>query len=142
MPGMGHPWRRLRELGEWLLGWAPLPGDLRGLTDYHARIIILDPRLTQAERRCTVAHELEHVHRGPVPGWMVPREEEAIERAVARRLIPLDRLADALAWTQDAAEAAEELWVDIPTLEARMRGLHPAERAHLRARLGHHEIGA
>lgn len=128
----------------WLVGWAHLPGGMMGATDHSARIIVLDKRLTQAERRSTLTHEQVHVERGPLPGIAVldAREEEQVRRISARRLIPLERLADALAWTQNTAEAAEELWVDIPTLEARLRGLHPAERAHLKARLQHHEIGA
>lgn len=137
---MGHPWRRLRELSDWLLGWAHLDDDLRGLTHFDAKVIVLDRRLTQAERRCTLAHELEHVERGPVPvdPLLAAREEEAIDRAVARRLITIRHLGEALAWSRDLHEAADELWVDVPTLKARLRGLHPAERAYLRKRLEHH----
>ena len=138
---MDHPWRRLRDLAGWLLGWAHLPGDLRGLTHFGARVIVLDSRLLQAERRCTIAHELEHVARGPSPAdpVMRAREEAAIDRAVARRLIAIRDLGEALAWSLDLDEAAAELWVDRPTLEARLRSLHPSERAYLRRRLEHHE---
>lgn len=138
---MDHPWRRLRDLGGWLLGWAHLPGDLRGLTYYGARVIVLDSRLLQAERRCTIAHELEHVERGPTPTDPVirAREEAAIDRAVARRLIDIHDLGEALAWSFNTDEAAEELWVDRHTLETRIHHLHPAERAYLRRRLEHHD---
>lgn len=62
-----HPWRRLRELADWLLGWAHRPEGLLGLTDFVAKIILLDLRQNQIERRCALAHELEHVQCGPVP---------------------------------------------------------------------------
>jgi len=136
---MDNPWGRLRALTDWLLGWAHLPGDVVGLTHHDARVIVLDRRLTQAERRSTLAHELEHVRRGPVPTDTVlaAREEEACERAAARGLIDIVHLGEALAWSHSLDEAAEELWVDRGTLEARLRGLHPAERHHLRRRLEH-----
>lgn len=129
---MDHPWRRLRDLADWLIAWAHLPGDLVGLTHYEARVIILDRRLTQAERRSTLAHELEHVRRGPMPAdpVLAAREEEAVNRAAARCMVDIVHLGDALAWTVDLDEAAEELWVDRPTLEARLRSLHPSERAY------------
>lgn len=130
---MYHPWRRLRELSGWLVAWGQLEPGLWGLTDHESRIIVVDETLTQAQRRCTVAHELEHVARGPVPEEPVlnAKEEEAVDRAVARRLIPFPKLEDAMRWSRDVHEVAEELWVDVPTLEARIRGLHPSERAAL-----------
>lgn len=131
-----HPWRRFRREKDWLLEWALLPDGVMGVTDWDARTVVLDQRLTQAERRSTIAHELEHIRRGPFPAWMTTREEEAVEQAAARKLIPLDRLIDALAWSRCRFEVAEELWVDVDTLEARLRGLHPSEWAVLTRRLG------
>lgn len=137
---MEHPWGRLRELGDWLIGWAHLPVDLVGITHHNARVIILDKRLLQAERRCTLAHELEHVARGPMPAdpVLAAREEASIDEAVARRLISLRALGDALAWSREPHEAAELLWVDVPTLRARLASLEPAERAYLIQRTEHH----
>lgn len=137
---MDHPWRRLRALADWLLRWSRLPGDLMGLTDHRTRTIWMDRRLLQAERRCTIAHELEHVERGPLPTdpVLAAREEAAIDKAVARRLIGFDALAAALSWSLDLDEAADELWVDVPTLRTRLEHLHPAERAELKRRLEHH----
>ena len=135
---MDHPWRRFRDRTDWLLEWALLPPGLLGYTAHHRRAVVLDKRLTQAERRCTIAHELEHVERGPMPSdpILAAREEESIERAVARRLVTIRALGDALAWARTLDEAAEELWVDVATLEARLRSLHPAEHAYLNRRLG------
>lgn len=135
---MDHPWRRFRDRTDWLLEWAMLPPGLLGYTAHHRRAVILDKRLTQAERRCTIAHELEHFD-VPTPADPVLRErlEQQINRRVARRLIPIRRLGDALAWSRDPHEIADELWVDLPTLETRMRHLHPAELAYLRQRAEH-----
>lgn len=97
--------------------------------------------LTQAERRCTIAHETEHIMRGVVPDWCWPREERAVDRAASRKLITIAALADALAWTQDPAEAAEELWVDVAMLLARLANLTEAEGRELSRRLDLIELG-
>lgn len=132
---MHHPWRRFRELVGWTLLFAHLPEGILGLTDYRARTVTLAHGLTQAERRCTIAHETEHIHRGPVPTHLQPREEVAVDHNVARQLIDIRALGEALAWALDEHEAADELWVDVPTLQARLRHLHPCERHYLRRRL-------
>lgn len=110
-----------------------------GVTDYQAQTITLDKGLLQAERRSTLAHELEHVARGPAPADPVlsAREEAIIDRIVARRLIRMEALADALAWAHNHHEAADELWVDEATLRARLRTLADSERDYLRDRLTH-----
>ena len=43
----------------------------------------------------------------------------------------------ALAWAHNLDEAADELWVDVETLEVRLAHLHPSERHYLRRRLQH-----
>lgn len=132
-----HPWRELRALTHIVVHWRELHPGTWGLTDGYANIW-LDHHLGQVERRCTLAHELEHIRRGH-RGCQPPAVEAAVEAAGARRLIPDPHaLADALAWARgDLAAAAEELWVDEPTLAARLdrRHLHPAERAILTTRL-------
>lgn len=138
---MHHPWRALRPLKQWTLIWSILPGDTLGITDWSTRTITLDPRQLQAERRCTIAHELEHVRRGPLASTdprHVSREEEQVNRAVARQLISLERLGDALSWSLDPHEVADALWVDLDTLHTRIEHLHPSERAWLRRRTEHH----
>ena len=133
---MHHPWRAFRELADWTLLWATLPEGILGLTDFRTRTVILDRDLTQAERRCTIAHETEHIRRGPAYGGCQAREERIIDRNVARLLLPdIKQIGEALAWSLSNAEAAEELWVDEPTLAARLTHLHPAERGYLARRL-------
>lgn len=132
-----HPWRELAALTPVLVSWARLPQGVWGATDGGHRIW-LDDRLGQAERRCTLAHELEHVRRGHT-GCQPPAVEASVEHHAARRLIPdVHALADALVWARgDLYEAAEELWVDHQTLEARLdrAHLHPAEVTILRRRI-------
>lgn len=132
---MHHPWRCFRELVGWTLHFAHLPEGILGLTDHARRTVTLAHGMTQAERRCTIAHETEHIHRGSVPTAYAVREEEAVDHNVARLLIDVRDLGEALAWALDEHEAADELWVDVATLRARLRHLHPCERHYLRRRL-------
>lgn len=132
-----HPWRRLRHMPDWELVWTRLPEGVLGYTDHEAQRIVLERRQLQAERRSTLAHELAHANAGPTldhPWWQA-RDESWAKQEAARRLIGIDALADALAWSHSLAEAASELWVDISTLQTRLDHLHPSERAVLRRRL-------
>jgi hypothetical protein len=132
---MHHPWRAFRELAHIRLRWAVLPSGLLGYTDHEAGEVVLAEGLTQAERRCTIAHEVQHVLRGPVPPYLKAREEQAVDRAAARLLLPDVRvIADAMVWAHSLEEAADELWVDPAMLRCRLASLHPAERAYLRRR--------
>lgn len=132
-----HPWRALRRLADVILehhdddaihGWAIYSNPPR---------ISLHRDLTQAQRRSTLTHELVHLERGPLPDHDVldAREEEAVEREAARRLICMDRLVWALQWSRDEHEVADELWVDVDMVRARLRALTPGENAELLARL-------
>jgi uncharacterized protein DUF955 len=97
------------------------------------RRIWLARGLTQAERRCTLTHELVHRERGPVPVDPVgaAREERVVDEISSRRLIPLDALIDALRWTRQSRELADRLWVDEPTLHTRLDRLDESELATL-----------
>ncbi len=120
-------------MADWILEWTHLPGGVAGHTYHDRRLIVMDRRLSQAERRSVLSHELCHAERMPLTGEAVldAREEEAVRRMAARRLIPFSKLEAAVRWSRDPHVIADELWVDVPTLEARIRGLHPSERAAL-----------
>lgn len=136
MPGVHHPWRAFRELVDWTLEWAHLPPGVWGVTDFETRTVTLRHGLNQAERRCTIAHETQHILRGPVPPSGEAREEATVDRNAARLLLPDVRvIGEALAWATCLDEAADELWVDPLILAARLHALHPAEQAYLRRRL-------
>lgn len=123
------PWRALERLPDWRVDWCWPPGQGRVIYDH--KLIELRHDLTATAERCVLTHEIVHAERGPFPRWATAREEETVKREAARRLIPIRALADALAWSQLATEIADELSVDVETLQARLRGLHPAERAFL-----------
>ena len=107
------------------------------------RAIVLDDRLTQAERRSALAHELEHLAAGdthcdptvPGAGRIGRRRETAADRSAAVRLITLDELADALVWSLDYVEVAEHLHVDQRTVRARIRGLSADDKQYIESRI-------
>lgn len=139
-----HPWRRLRDLGpSWKLVWRDdLPRDMYGFTRWADQTIHMRAGMTFEERRCTIAHEVQHVLRGLGSGCDVVAEEAIVDRRVSRLLIPsADDLADALAWANGRyEEAARELWVDPWTLEVRLSTLRASEQALVDARLGEIEL--
>lgn len=130
-----HPWRAFRAFVGWTLHWRDLPEGLLGFTDHGRRHVVLTLGMTQAERRSTIAHETAHVERGPVPPWMRAREERMCDAIAARRLVKLEHLADAMVWSRDEHEIAEECWVDVDTIRARLASLSPDERTHIEERL-------
>lgn len=135
---MLHPWRLLRERDDLTLSVRDLGDDgPLGLTD--GSTIILTTGLLQVERRCVLLHELIHLERG-IPHSADVREEAAIEREVARRLIPLCELVDALRWSREVEEIAEACWVMPHLIPIRMQNLHPAELSAVREVLRHHHV--
>lgn len=125
-----HPWRALRRLTEVDVHWTTdLPEGVLGATD--GSRIWMDSSQLQAERRCTIAHELEHVARGHT-GCVSEREEVEVRRAAARRLVKMQHLLAVAVWTESLEEAADELWVDVNTLLARLAAMTPEERAQVR----------
>lgn len=133
--GQHHPWRALGRLVDWTLHFAHLPEGMLGLTDFRRRTITLVPDMTQAERRCTLEHELQHVERGPAPPWRRAHEERVVDDLASRRLITFEDLVEAMVWAYDEHEAADELWVDVAMVRARLAGLSSAESAELEKRL-------
>ena len=134
-----HPWRQLRDHhpNVHVQCRHELHSTRMGIR--HGERIWLCSTLTQAERRCTLTHEIVHVERGPVPAipHMQMREEAIVDRITARRLIELDALIDALAWNrwQVDADTAGELWVDLPTLRTRVQNLTDDERKYIDAEI-------
>lgn len=97
------------------------------------RRIWLSFGLTQAERRCSLTHELVHRERGPVPREPVAaaREEKIVDEIACRRLITISALVDGLRWTTEPHDLAEHLWVDTATLHTRLSTLDPIEVSQL-----------
>lgn len=134
---MYHPWRRFNAQAAWTLTFGDLPHGRRGRTDFWTNSVTLNRRLKQVERRCTICHELIHIERGPLPDddRLAAREESKVEREVARRLIEVRPLGEALAWARHISEAADVLWVTEDVLRVRLSHLSPDEQTYLAARL-------
>lgn len=104
--------------------------------------------LTQAERRSTLAHELEHARKGDpcvhhiLGDWHEGKQESHVSELAARALIPLPRLIDALMWSQDEIELADELWVDRDTVLTRLETLTEHETNQIDAVMWAEERGA
>ena len=125
------PWAALDDARPVTLVDADLRRGRRGQVRFSTRVIELSRDLLQVMRTCTLAHELVHLERGPVISRHTAREERIVATIAARRLIGLDRLADALAWTTDDHELADELGVDARTVRVRMTTLTDEERRTL-----------
>jgi hypothetical protein len=125
-----HPWRYLARRHPHIRVTCnyTLREDTQGLLTPDG--IYIDRRLTQAERRCTLTHEIIHLERGEVPNHphFAAYEEHIVEVLTARTLISLPHLIDAALWTQHPYELAEELWVDVDTLLTRVQHLTRDER--------------
>jgi len=139
--GRYHPWRHLSRLAHITVRWTRDEDELDGALGWFyvdRNEIVMDARQTQVQRRSTLAHELVHAERRDVPcGSLVLdlRLESVVSKLAARRLIPVKALGEALAWSRDIDEVADELWVDVDTLRTRLNHLHPAERAFLLQRI-------
>lgn len=105
------PWNELAGLDVDVEWRAPLPSSVDGLSepDEWGGWISLRRGLTQVERRCALGHELVHVERGGGSEHPDPvvrrREERAVDRIVADRLVPEDELAVWLARQEDGVTA-------------------------------------
>lgn len=130
------PFELLAEHPDITLCFTRLPAGERGRWYPDLHTIVLDERLTQAERRCTLLHELVHRMRGDVhveDDREHSRQERDCHLTVARLLIPLEQLKNAMQWGRDPQELADELWVDVETLQARVMGLSAQEAAYVRS---------
>ncbi len=95
---------------DWTINRAPLGNGVLGDIFWPTKTIVIDPRLPAVVQRCTLAHEIEHAKRGPLPTEPVlaAREELAVDRAAARRLIKIHDLGEALAESEDHAYVAHD----------------------------------
>lgn len=133
------PWRYQRtHHPDVIIYEAELAGNMLGCVDIAGRRIWLDNRLTQAEKRSTLAHELGHLERGSLcdsTGDAI--EERSVEEWAARQLIDARALARALRWSCRIDDIAEELWVDEHLVRARLRGLTDDEQDLMMRALEH-----
>jgi IrrE N-terminal-like domain len=126
------PWHALTDFERARVVFDDLPPRHRGRVNFGTQTITIERELDPTTQRCTLAHELVHLERGPVVVWCAPREERAVAAIAARRLVSLGALAEALRWTQDERLLAEELAVDVRTVRIRLHCLDDDERGYLR----------
>lgn len=136
-----NPWQRLAE--QWPrvpVEYADLGSPHRhGLTLWRAGRplrVTLHAQLTQVQRRCALAHELEHLDRGAPCETLRASIERRVIAATARYLLPdLDTLAETIS-AFDLRRAADELWVTFPVLVDRLRAVTDKELAYVTSRRG------
>lgn len=126
---MFDPWGALRRLTHIHISFIRMPDGAPGRTD-GLRVIWLDNRLHQDQRRCTLTHELVHIELGHA-GCQPPRIEYEVRAETARRLIPIDALCKHAAWAANVHDLAEDLWVTPEVVTDRLQSLTPAETAQL-----------
>ena len=112
--GRWNPWRALRARPHITLQYTLLRGDGGQwvLHDDGSVTIHLDPRLSQRQRRCVLAHELIHDERRigyqtGTPQQLVDSEERYVWREAARRLVPAGELEDLV---ERSAPIGLEVW--------------------------------
>ena len=115
--------------------------DLLGYYDPDSHLIVLRKGLCDADRRCTEEHERLHAelgHRGDLVDvygfdpFVVEQQEERANRRAARRLIAFaDLMRMRLLYPDDPSQAADELGVNLETLETRVRWLSRHEKDEL-----------
>lgn len=110
--------RRTMSDGGITIKTAELSGAL-GLTLFASRVILMDPRQTPAQWRCTLLHELIHLSRGPVPPEYAVTEEDIVTHLTSLLLMPDGPQLAANYWTLDEMRGlARQRGVDLDTVEA------------------------
>lgn len=112
-----------------------LPDGMRACYYPAIDTVVLDDRLTAAEKRCSLMHEL--VHRAleddpDLPDHLDALQERRCRAETARLLIDVFDLGDAMQWSTDPHEISDHLVVDLETLQDRLDHLTPDEGAYLR----------
>lgn len=137
--GRWNPWKalHLEHRGWKVITGHELPKNIMGLTVFDKKTIWLCSTANELEQTATLAHEVVHVERGPLPRDKAAAvaEERIVEEIAAMRLIPFRDLAHALL-TQPLGSIggwSSLLHVDCPTLHVRLLMLTPTERAALTA---------
>lgn len=115
---MFHPWGILRKLSHIRLTWADLPVGILGYTN-GVDEIVMDRRLLQVERRCTLTHELVHIEYGHTRCQPAKVERQVCAEA-SRRLVTIEQLLKHLPWARNLSELADDLWVTSAVLDDRI----------------------
>lgn len=126
-----HPWRALRDREDVTVRWRRMPGRL-GHWCADSRTVTFHPGQGQAQRRVTATHEQIHIEWGH-DGCQPASIELAVRKETARRCIGIYALVNAVLFygEHNLPALADELWVDVETVQTRLEYLHPAERGYI-----------
>ena len=94
-----------------------------GETNFDNRTVSLRRGMTVAQRRSTLAHELVHVDRGPVPAGTTPCEEVLADLTAAQRMISPSIIRDLPELVDKHGQSAAQdfLEIDREMLESALR---------------------
>lgn len=101
--------------------------------------VVLHKALSQVQRRCALAHELEHLDRGRPCESLRASIERRVLRDTARYLLPDLGIVGAALTVYSLRQAAAELWVTFPVLVDRLNHLSAKEAEYL-GRLGSEQV--
>lgn len=121
---------------DWVVGQVHLGWGLHEVLSLRHRVVLVERSDSPAVQRCSLAHAVAHLdlgHGEAAPGFFDARQELEASLLAAKRLITIDHLSHALAWTASPAELAAELQVDPCTLALRCSRLTSRELEHLEA---------
>lgn len=121
------PWADLARRPDLILVEAAISE--RGRYYHRLRTIVLRKGMRIVEQRATLWHELCHADRGEEHADA--KDESRVEREAARRAIPIGVLADAVRWSDDVHEVADDCKTTVEQLRVRLDSLHPSERGLL-----------
>ena len=91
-----NPWRAARERDDLDIEFADVPYGAAWFREGGRDVIVIDVAADRRTRRALLAHELIHAERGigfpAASAAVMQREEAAVRRETAVRLVPLDEL--------------------------------------------------
>lgn len=119
---------------DWVIRHRPLAAGIPEVLCRRRKVILIESRQSAVGKRCSLAHAVAHLDLGHdlTDGIFGRRQELEANQLAARRLLPVESLAEVMTWTRWTAEIAAELRVDRATLECRREHLHPSELAKLK----------
>jgi hypothetical protein len=108
------------------------------------KVVLVDTEGDRSARRCALAHAVAHIDLDHLPdsGRTGRKYEREADELAARRLIPLDRLADVLTWALGPDEVADELDVTEHMVRVRVRTLAMQDKAWISAYVQNREGAA
>lgn len=135
MPEKYEPGRDAAErYPDWVIRHRPLSHGIPEVLCRRRKVILIESKDDWPSKRCSLAHAVAHLdleHDVAATGHFDRIQEAEADQYAARKLITIDALAAVLSWTRFTTEVAEELQVDVRTLNTRQVHLHPSERAEL-----------